>query len=80
MKRMTGSDGRWMGEGHSFWQTTMMSQQMHYSENSGGIRGQGQTGGSQRCQRRAGAAAGAAADAVVGLAVGGSVVGPVQGL
>lgn len=77
---MTGSDGRWMGEQRSFWRITMRSQRRHYSENSGGIRGRGQTGGFQSCQQRVGAAAGAAADAAVGPAAGGSVGVLIQGL
>lgn len=58
----------------------MRNLQRHYCESFGGIRGPGQTEGSQTSQRWAGAAAGAAADAAAGLAAGGSAVVLIPGL
>lgn len=80
MTWMTGSGGRWMEEGHSFWQTMMTSLQRRCSVRFGGTQGQGPTEGFQMCQHRAGAVAGAAAGAAAALAVGDSIVDLTQAL
>lgn len=80
MTWMTGSGGRWMEEGRSFWRTMTRSLQRHCSVRFGGTQGRGPTEGFQMCQHRAGAVAGAAAGAAAALAVGDSIVALIQGL